>query len=181
MVMSKGMRLFEEYISVQDDPRFWSGAIPEVLDACIGPKHLWANKVPVVFAMVGACANWLRPHQTRWTADGGFAWPAGYGGAGGGGSRQALPQFDWSILLRYDEASEQWALAERMEGKRKLVLRVAAPTRTEIHDQAVVHTIWSPGSPRRPSEKERRILGFRKSSGEWSFVAEEALAQHGVA
>lgn len=175
------MQLFQEHIGVQDDPGFWSGAIPEVLDACLGPRKVWAKKVPAVFAVVGACSNWLRPHQTRWTADGGFAWPAGYGDAGGGWSRQALPQFDWSTLIRYDDFADEWAPAKRMEGKRKLVLRVAAPTRTEIHGQAVVHTIWSPGSPRSPSEKERRILGFRKRMGGWSLAAEKVLVQHGVA
>ncbi len=173
------MQFYENHITENDDPIFWSEVIQRVLNACVGPRHLWAKKVPTIFAVVGACSNWLRPHQTRWTADGGFAWPAGYGG--GGWSRQSLPQFDWSIRLRYDESLEAWRLAERMEGKRKLVLRVVGPTRTRIHDQAVVHTVWSPGSPRRPSEKERRIFAFRRQAQVWSYAAEEVLDEHGVA
>lgn len=41
---------------------------------------------------LGVCSHWLRALQTRWTADGGFAWPSGY--MGGQWSRSGLPEFD---------------------------------------------------------------------------------------
>jgi hypothetical protein len=30
------------------------------------------------YAEIGYCHRWISPHQTPWSADGGFAWPFGY-------------------------------------------------------------------------------------------------------
>lgn len=56
----------------EDDPELWQVAVQHIL-AQLTP-------VPGMLVELGRCSHWLRPHQTRWTADGGFAWPSGYGG-----------------------------------------------------------------------------------------------------
>ncbi len=55
---------------------------------------------------VGACSHWRRPHQTRWTADGGFAWPSGYNGTRW--SRTGLPQRYWIRFLHCQREEKSW-------------------------------------------------------------------------
>jgi hypothetical protein len=116
-----------------------------------------------VLVQVGRCSHWLRPHQTRWTADGGFAWPTGYGNGTGGFSKDALPEFDWSVMLAW--TGEHWETA-RMKSARP-ALRVTIPSRTMWHRQAAVHTVWMTAR-----EKERRFYGFRKRDDVWRCTAE---------
>jgi hypothetical protein len=157
-----------EHLAVDDDPCLWEAAIDEILtDAeflCRG-----GNIARVVLAELGRCSHWLRPHQTRWTADGGFAWPTGYGGVGF--SRSGLPEFDWSCAWRWDAETGRWALAERHRPKGCLVLRVALPARTRRHLQAAVHTVWTPGSPADPRREFIQFYGFRRRDGDWICTA----------
>ncbi len=157
-------------LSPDDDPEFWSIGIGYLLDY-MKPNGSKDAKFPL-FAKVGACSHWLRPHQTRWKAAGGFAAPIGYYG-NDGYSRFGIPEPDWTILLKWDPRQQSWMPTTRMQGKKKLVLRISAPTRTRRHNQASVDTLWSPGTPTLPTKKSRRMFGFRKYDGYWKCVANE--------
>lgn len=54
----------KERLSADDDPVLWEQVVG-------GGSPLYAE--------VGGCSHWLRPHQTLWTAAGGFAWRVGFG------------------------------------------------------------------------------------------------------
>jgi hypothetical protein len=101
--------------------------------------------------VAGACSHWLRPHQTRWTKAGGFAYPDGY--------RNFEPEFDWSVVLLFRD--EQWVPVAR---KRPTFLHVVIPSRTARHKQAAIYTRWLPA-------KETILYGFRQLDGKWRCVA----------
>ena len=141
-------------LSSDDDPELWAVVLDTIL-ADLTPE-------PGMAVEVGRCSHWLRPHQTRWTADGGFAAPVGYGSGTGGYSCKALPQFDWSVVLKW--SGEAWELAKRESVKH--ALRVAIPARTTVHAQAAIHTIWMTDR-----EKLVRFYGFRKKDNLWKCTA----------
>jgi hypothetical protein len=118
--------------------------------------------VPGILVEVGRCSHWLRPHQARWLADGGFAWPTGYGSGGGGYSRWALPQFDWSVVLGGNGTA--WEVVRRRSVR--TALRLAIPSRTRRHRQAAVHALWH-------TEREKALVfyGFRKRDDGWTCTA----------
>ncbi len=155
-------------LSENDDAHFWQKVLAELaqefsllgVDECKGYD---------IFLQIGACSHWLRPHQTRLTVAGGFALPAGY--LGGGFSRDGLAEFDWSILLQRDKTNGAWLESNKFFGKRQLLCRVALPTRTVQHNQAVVQVFWSPGTPAQPKEKAKSFLAYRKTENEWQQVA----------
>ena len=123
---------------------------------------------------LGRCSHWLRPHQTRWTADGGFAWPSGYWGQGY--SRFGIPEFDWFLEARWDAKAKSWVPVKlRPKSRGTLLFRVAVPSRTARHDQAAVHTIWRPGPPQHRRNELLQVYGFRKQDGAWRATAYEAL------
>lgn len=155
-------------LAPEDDGDFWSAALAVLLHDV---ETEWgdARSKPEIYAQIGACSHWLRPHQTRWTAAGGFAWPSGYGGFGY--SRLGLPEFDWFVLLRRDADSQSWRPVEKLTGKKRLILRAALPTRTKRHPQAAVHTIWTPGRLAGRKKGFSRVYGFRKLEGAWQCVA----------
>src|SRR5881275_1785645 len=78
-----------ERLSADDDPDLWAVVLETIL--------LELGPAPGAMVEVGRCSHWLRPHQTRWTADGGFACPAGYGGSRF--SRSGYPLHDWEVEL----------------------------------------------------------------------------------
>jgi hypothetical protein len=132
-----------------------------------------------IFLQIGACSHWRRPHQHRWTAAGGFAWPDGYlqkyedhtknswGPIGGG-----LPELDWFVLIHWNGEEKKWQIVEpKFSGKKKLVFRAAFPTRTGRHQQAAIHTIWIPGTPDQPDKQATKFYGFRKKEQSWECVA----------
>ncbi|PZD75354.1 hypothetical protein C1752_00091 [Acaryochloris thomasi RCC1774] len=160
------------HLGPTDDHDFWTLAIDTLLSDVETELRASSPKT-TVYAQIGACSHWLRPHQTRWTKAGGFAWPSGYDG--GRDSRLGLPEFDWSVLLHWSKDNQAWQCAKKFIGKRRLLLRAAFPTRTGHHHQAAVHTLWSPGSPTKPREKVRCFYGFRKLSGKWKAIAKEQL------
>jgi hypothetical protein len=60
---------------------------------------------------LGACSRWLRPHQTRWTAAGGFAFPLGHGdGEGFAPGVSGLPGLDWRVILQFNPAPMGWII-----------------------------------------------------------------------
>jgi hypothetical protein len=167
--------LIEPFLKDEDDPRFWGVAfnrLSEDLDIAL----VDAPKKYNIFFEIGACSNWLRPHQTRWKAAGGFAWPTGYGG--GWLSRNGLPEFDWSLLFQMDFGTNTWLWIDKFSGKKKLIFRAALPTNTKRHDQAAVHTIWQPGSPKKPDDKLCQFYGFKKRDDIWQLVAHEVANEN---
>lgn len=133
------------------------------LDAC-------PTKRPV-YAQLGACSHWLRSHQTRWKAAGGFAWPTGYGGSGF--SRLELAEFDWSILMVWDVGQQTWLPVDKFHEKRRFLFRAALPTRTKRHLQAAAHTVWVPGKPSQADQKSTMFYGFRKVNEQWTCVTHD--------
>ncbi len=149
--MMRDVEGLEGHFDEDDDPDLWQVVLRYVL-AEVDPD---AGRT----VEVGRCSHWLRPHQTRWTANGGFAWPTGYGGDA---SRSALPQFDWSVILGWSGA--EWEVVERRSVRTDL--RLAIPSRTRRHPQAAVHALWHTGR-----EKEVVFYGFRKRAEGWSCTA----------
>lgn len=166
-------------LTTEDDASFWATAF-DALISDIEALYPEKNQKQEVFLQIGACSHWLRPHQHRWTASGGFAWPEGYlqkntdhtknswGPIGSG-----LPELDWFVLVYWNRDKNEWELVPpKFFGKNKLVFRAALPTRTARHSQAAIHTIWIPRAPQREDEKVVRFYGFRKrNKNEWACVA----------
>lgn len=146
-------------------------ALVDLLDSDIG--FLLAEKPATepVLIDIGICKHWLRPHQARWTAGGGFAWPTGYGSGAGGYSRWAHPRIDVDQVFEL-RARGAWVPVSSTAGRRPLVLRVAVPARSARHQQAAIHTVWLPGPPQRPAERAYRFLGFRRVAEAWSLTGD---------
>jgi len=157
----------------EDDRLLWH-ALVDVLVADLALVTSDYRARESVLLQIGTCSRWLRPHQTRWTAAGGFAWPSGYGDGQGGHSSLALPQLDASMVFHVDSDGGGWRRIEGRPGGRPLVLRVAVPARTARHRSAAIHTIWLPGTPRSPERKRTRFLGFRRERAAWQLVADSA-------
>src|SRR5262249_18172407 len=121
-----------------------------------------------LYSNLGVCAHWLRPHQKRWTAAGGFAWPVG-AGDGKGTIIGGLPKCAWSVWLEFDRSVQSWSFASSVP-KRGRSVRIAVPTRTKRHHQAAVHTLWSPGTLS-SRHKATVTYGFRNSANGWELKA----------
>ena len=156
------------HLSDDDDARFWLIVFEDLVQE-FSRLGIDERKGYEIFLQIGACSHWLRPHQTRLTAAGGFALPAGY--LGGGFSRDGLPEFDWSVLLHRNQAKGLWLQSDKFFGKRQLLCRVALPTRTVQHNQAVINLLWSPGTPAQPKEKAKLFYAYRKTDDEWKQFA----------
>lgn len=164
--------LIRPYLSSEDDPNFWVAALGTLVHD-FESFYPHESKGYEIFLQVGACSHWLRPHHTRLTAAGGFAYPSGY--LGGGFSRDGLPEFDWFVVFHRDRKEDRWVQVDKFFSKRKLVCRVALPTRTSRHNQAAINILWSPGTPDSPDKKRAMYYGFRKVDGEWKCVASGEL------
>lgn len=162
------LQSLEPYLEKDDDSAFWSLLVAVLArDIAEALPHYDGHR-PCLLE-IGVCSKWLRPHQTRTGMAGGFAWPSGYGGRGY--SRTGLPELDWSVRFVYSVGTLAFELLEEgaKSPKRCFHLRVAVPARTERHQQAIVHCLWRPGTPRRPDESLVRLYGFRHSE-EWALV-----------
>lgn len=151
----------------EDDPTLWDVATTTILaDAALTGR----DSKDDVFVQIGSCRHWIRPHQMRWTADGGFAWPFGYDKTTTGYSFRATPDLEWSASFKWTGGG--WELGRT--GARCLLRRIAIPARTTRHLQAAVHTIWT---PRSPSSKEKvvQLFGFRKTEGIWNLTATQIV------
>ncbi len=155
------------HLGHDDDPTLWAVAIDQIYaDAA----YLSAAPDRPVVSVLGCCSRWRRPHQTRWSADGGFAWPTGYGE---GPALAALPEHDWSVRLAWDAADAGWR-PDETPTKRAFELRVTLPARTTQHAQAAVHTVWRPGSPVQPDQPLTQLYGFRRGELGWALTASTA-------
>jgi hypothetical protein len=166
--------LLGERLDRTDDPELWTCAVNAVLADATALCLATANPRRIT-AEVGRCSHWLRPHQTRWTADGGFAWPTGYDGPGF--SRRGLPEWDWSVRWAWSPDDGLWRPVEpgRRPETARLRFRLAVPSRTRRHSQAAVHTAWLPGSPVRPRERLVQFYGFRRGGVEWATRGYHAI------
>lgn len=146
----------------EDDRYLWRAVIDYVLST-------WEPK-PGSLLEIGRCSHWLSPHNTRWTAGGGFAWPVGYGNGIASYSYFGLPQLDWSYLLTWTDHG--WEIGEIRELDGSCPdLRIAIPSRTYRHEQAAIHTRWR-------IEREFRTIffGFRHKLHEgWSCTADSSI------
>jgi hypothetical protein len=160
-------RPIEERLTLDDDPRLWG----EVLHAAaVDAMTLQAGvgRSSRLYAIVGSCSHWLRPHQSRWTAAGGFALPEGYGD--GEGFLRGLPNLDWSVTLQFERHQLGWVVPQQPPTKRFNSVRLAIPSRTARHRQAAVSAIWSPGTL--DTRNKRRVFyGFRNLDEGWKLVA----------
>src|SRR6266571_2773720 len=109
----------KERLSAEDDPALWKQVLKVLAEDASILEHVTDGSQ--LYAEVGVCSHWLRPHQTRWTAAGGFAWPSGYGSFGF--SRTGLPLFDWSVRLRFNLAPIGWVIPEKVPTKRFISVR----------------------------------------------------------
>jgi hypothetical protein len=90
--------LVDEHLGADDDQKLWQELFRVVAeDASV---LLVKDRSSLLYATAGTCSHWLRPHQSRWTAAGGFALPVGYGD--GEGFLRGLPNLDWSVILQFD-------------------------------------------------------------------------------
>ena len=155
-----------DLLTAEDDPALWEEVLKVLAeDASILETVTDGSKL---YVEVGVCSHWLRPHQTRWTAAGGFACPVGYGGTRF--SRTGLPLFDWSAKLQFDPDRRGWVIPEKAPTRRSLSVRVAVPARTTRHRQASVHTLWPPRTLE--ANRERTVFyGLRRLNGVWEVKA----------
>lgn len=158
----------KERLSAEDDPALWEQLLYVLAEDA---SMIESIKNGSGFCIeVGRCSHWLRPHQTRWTDAGGFAWPAGYGDGGYGFSRTGLPGFDWSVILQFAWEPIGWVSPEKSRAKRINSVRVAVPSRTTRHLQAAVHTLWAAGTL--DARNKRAVFyGFRSLDGSWELKA----------
>lgn len=165
------------HLGEDDDPSLWIAAI----NCTFHDATFLARCSPdsaLVSASIGCCSHWLRPHQTRWTADGGFAWPSGYGGYGF--SRRGLPEHDWTADFIWNSAEQLWeSTMPGRQARHDFGFNVTVPARTARHRQAAIPVTWPNGSPALPQTSLFQIYGFRNLSSGWQCTAtNNAGAKH---
>jgi hypothetical protein len=168
-IMEIPLEYFADHLTCRDDSTLWKTILVVLAEEFLRRYRNYGDKKESWYLRIGACSHWVRPHQMRWTAAGGFAWPVGYKGASGWSD--GLPEFDWSGILVFD--GQAWNRVNRFRGKRQIVLRVAVPTRTKRHKQAAIHAMWS-------TSHRVTFYGFRNiGGGNWVCVAASDEAQNG--
>lgn len=157
--------LIEEKLGADDDPKLWAEILRSAAEDAAALRTLGGSRL---YAIVGCCSHWARPHQSRWTAAGGFALPEGYGD--GEGFLGGLPNLDWSVTLLFNPSQPGWDCPIQAPTKRFSSVRLAIPSRTARHLQAAVHAVWSRATM---DAKHKRTVfyGFRKSESGWKLVA----------
>jgi hypothetical protein len=160
------MNSIQDQLIAEDDPAAWKEILAVISEEFVERYRTCSTANRPWFLRIGTCSHWWRPHQARWTAAGGFAWPVGYSGNGWPG----LPEFDWSVVLSFD--GKQWERVEKCSGNKHVVLRVSVPARTARHKQAAVHTLWS-------TSHDPVFYGFRNLDGMWRCIAASDEREHG--
>ena len=165
------------HFSDDDDPTLWESAVNLIFHEASFLARC-ASDTTTVSATIGCCSHWLRPHQTRWTADGGFAWPSGYGGHGY--SRTGQPEHDWSIQFHWNPVAQIWESTEPdITLLERFSFRVTVPARTARHKQAAIPATWATGTPILSKKPIFQIYGFRKQSNQWTCTAtNDSGAEH---
>ena len=160
--------LISEHLTSDDDADLWDIVSSTLLAKA---KASVVDAEQEVYVQIGCCHHWISPHHPiRWMPKGRFAWPFGYDKTVSGWSYGALPEFSWSVFLKW--MGEAWDLGRT--GKRCLVFRIAIPARATRHLQSAIHTIWTAHSPT-TKEKIIHLYGFRKKDGKWLLTASEKL------
>jgi hypothetical protein len=163
----------ESHLKDDDDPRLWHTVIRTIIPEAQFLCHRYRGKGGI-FAQIGCCSHWMSPHNKgTWFSDARFAWPTGYGDSGF--TIFGLPEFDWSVSWNWTKQISGWVEVEQIGGKRPLVFRVAVPARTARHVRAVVHTLWSPGSPTMPNKKLLDGYAFTRTNNDWRFISTSKL------
>jgi hypothetical protein len=139
-------------LTPHDDRELWRAALSVFADE-FAQRHAEESGRGAWAMVVGACSHWVRPHNSRWNAAGGFVYPTGY---------DSVPELDWSAIFVFE--NHEWALVQKLPGKRTKVFRVAIPARTARHKQAAIHTQWAPNG-------ETVLYSFRKVVEKWKCVA----------
>jgi hypothetical protein len=156
----------QKNLSVDDDPTLWEYILHAIADeASVLSVQGGRSRL---YMIVGSCSHWARPHQSRWTAAGGFAAPKGYGD--GEGFLRGLPSLDWNVTLQFDPIRRGWVCPQPLPAKRFRSVRLAIPSRTKRLRQAAVHAVWSSGTLD-AKHKQTVFYGFRKSERGWKTVA----------
>lgn len=146
-------KALQSKLAPHDDRELWRAALSVLADEFA--QHYAEESGRGVWAMVvGACSHWVRPHNSRWNAGGGFVYPDGY--------KDSVPELDWSVIFIVQ--NREWASVEKLPGKKTKVFRVAIPARTARHKQAAIHTRWAPNG-------KAVLYGFRKVAEKWICVA----------
>jgi hypothetical protein len=91
-------------LNSDDDDGLWRLIVSTIMEEFARQIMVKSRNGKKCYLRVGACSHWIRPHQSRWTAAGGFAWPAGYKGAEGHSLVRGLPEFDWSEAFQFELA-----------------------------------------------------------------------------
>lgn len=156
-------------LTPDDDPALWQAVVDLITTEVLHRRELEPSAKLDWFLQIGACSHWLRPHQTRWSAAGGFAWPSGYKD-GAGHNLGGLPEFDWSLTFRL--FNTEWVAVEKFAGRNQRTVRVAVPARSTRHKQAAVHTLWKPSN-------EVIFYGFRQRADGWNCVAASDERENG--
>ncbi|MGC1583489.1 MAG: hypothetical protein WA766_18540 [Candidatus Acidiferrales bacterium] len=125
----------EPNLGADDDRDFWRTALAVLADE-FTKRHDDKPTRGEWVLLVGACSHWETPHQARWIAGGGFAYPKGY--------QDGQPKLDWSSILVYRD--RRWMAVEKLPKSKVHLCRAAIPARTARHKQAAVHTRWLPGT-----------------------------------
>lgn len=161
-----------KYLEESDDPKLWLEVLAAVAADAAG---LYAQGMRSrLYAVIGSCSHWVRPHQSRWTAAGGFALPIGYGD--GAGLLEGIPNLDWCVTLQFNPGAMDWASPTQAPTKRYKSVRLAVPARTMRHHQAAVHAIWAPGTL---DKKHKRTVycGFRHFPEGWQLAARSEFGE----
>ena len=143
----------EPKLVADDDPALWRAALFVLADE-LEQRHAEESRRRVWAMVVGACSHWVRPHNSRWNAAGGFIYPHGY--------KDSVPELDWSVIFVF--RNQEWTTAKKLLGKSAKVFRMAIPARTARHKQAAIHSRWTPN-------EETVLYGFRKVADKWQCVA----------
>jgi hypothetical protein len=143
----------EPKLVADDDHALWRAALFVLADE-VAQRQGKESQRGIWAMVVGECSHWVRPHNSRWNAAGGFVSPDGY--------KDSVPELDWYVIFAFRNC--EWKSVEKLPGKKTKVVRVAIPARTARHKQAAIHTRWAPNG-------ETVLYGFRKVADKWQCVA----------
>ena len=108
------VEVLRQRLTDDDDPELWDAVIRVLTEDVLRRRTRESDAKADWFFQIGACSHWARPHQTRWPAAGGFAWPSGYKGGAGHGYG-GLPEFNWSVTFRL--FNSDWEFVEKFAGR----------------------------------------------------------------
>ena len=158
-------------LAKDDEPLLWHTALAEILQEIDARWEVEAPGVRGIQVGLFKVTKWRRPHKSRWTRGGGFAWPESYDWHG-------HQNADWGVWFSRTRKTS-WSFTPEREpfrGRRgTFALRICFPGRTTRHDQAALGCEWFPVSPWHRKDRLKRKLalyGYRRdASGIWNLAA----------